>query len=335
VKNTKEHIENYRERFERDHARRVSDKQNMREKVGYLQARDEEFTIEITNNNYKLTSDFWRKSTHTKGAYTPYELHFIKSVRKYVRDNNIAIAEQFEDQVLQRDVKYIDVKRAKLDQIYDNVVEIDLDEAYWKTALILGVISKELYEKGKKGKISKQARLTALGTLAKKTTILKYKGFKLIEDQIVNEPLLENLWYTICKRISDVMTKAQKALGKDFIFYWVDGIYLVDTKKNRDLVTKIFTESGYGVKYKKIHKITFNKMGWETQDDANSEHIRPFNYPHYSKGKRRSYFESVKLTEHINKLLVEKPDLTEKIKEQMEEKYNTKSEENEKGENTN
>lgn len=319
MENTKDHIDNYPERFKRDYAKRVSQKQDMSKKVKYLQSRGEKFSIEITNSNYKLSSDLWKKSSYKKSSYTPYELHFIKEVRRHVMKNEIYVAPEFEEQIYRRDIKYIDVKRASLGDVYHKVVEIDLDEAYWRTARVLGIINQEIYDKGKKGKISKQSRLTALGTLAKKTTIMHYEGYKLVKKELRSEPLLENLWYTICKRISDVMTSAQEALGKDFIFYWVDGIYAIDTEKNRKIVADIFTQAGYGVKFQEIPKVEFTDRGWVTQDSEDENDTRFFSYPHYATGKKKSYMESINLTDFVSDVISNNRDLVGEIMNKVKE----------------
>lgn len=298
----------------------MKNKDVFRKKIQYLIDRKETFEVVEVNGNYSLKSDLFKEKHFRRGIYTQKELVFIGKVKRHVKKSNVALDPLFRQQVLPDHVSYIDVHIQKEGKVFDNVVEIDLDEAYWQTARILGIISEELYQQGKKGTIGKQARMTALGTLAKKSRVFKYKDGKG-NLEVVSDPLLENLWFTICKRISDVMQKAVKALGKDFIFYWVDGIYLVNTPENVKKVEQIFHESGYSTKYKEIITVSFNEKGFVCQDTETKQ--RPFNYPHYkTKKKALSYLESIELSNFFNQVLSSNEDITSRIERIAEKRIN-------------
>ena len=299
--------EKVRQMKEKNHAQR----QAMRNRIKYLAERDENYVVKVINGNYELISELFKRQSFKKGIYTPKELQFIQKVKKHIVQNEVYMRPEFEEQFFASDVHYMKAMKVGVGRKFTNVVEIDLDEAYWKTAHIFGIIDDETYSLGKKGTISKQARLTALGSLAKRVYYYQFKGKEVIERREETNELLENLWFTICKRVSDVMHEAIEALGDDFIFYWVDGIYLVNTPENIAKVMHIFTQYGYNTKIRNINQIYFHAKGFAVNDFGTS--IREFNYPNYHTHRRLDYFESVELSDFANKMVDKDFDIVNEI----------------------
>lgn len=279
---------------------------------------DEEYTIEVVNGNYQLMSNLFNAKTFKKSEYTVDELRFVKNVRKHIIKNEVYLEERFqENQIFSEDVHYIRVARVPMGKTFTNVCEVDIDQAYWETAFQLGMITEVIYAEGRKGKISKKCRLTALGSLARKKYKYTYKGDKLIDSIVESEPLLENLWFTICKRVSDVMNEVIEAIGKEFIFYWVDGIYMHNTPDNVSKAMNVFLNWGYQSKFKRINQINFHEKGFTVNDYG--EIMREFTYPNYSdKGKKIDYAENFKLAAFANKVVNDKIDLVDEIKKEFD-----------------
>ena len=273
------------------------------EKQKFLIDMNEEYTIKVVNGNYELISKMFTHKTFKKSEYTIDELRFIRSVRSYIKKNEIYLLPQFQDnQVFAEDVHYVKVARVPMFQKFENVCEVDIDQAYWETAYQLGIISDEIYVKGSKGNISKKARLTALGSLAKKKYNYHFKGDKLLDTIIEKEPLLENLWFTICKRVSDVMHDVIAKLNGEFIFYWVDGIYFKNSPENVSAAMNTFIENGYNSKFKRINQIYFHETGFTVNDYG--EIVREFSYPSYSeKGAKVDHAENFKLATVANEII--------------------------------
>ena len=279
---------------------------------------DEEYTIEVVNGNYQLMSNLFNAKTFKKSEYTVDELRFVKNVRKHIIKNEVYLEERFqENQIFSEDVHYIRVARVPMGKTFTNVCEVDIDQAYWETAFQLGMITEVIYAEGRNGKISKKCRLTALGSLARKKYKYTYKGDKLIDSIVESEPLLENLWFTICKRVSDVMNEVIEAIGKEFIFYWVDGIYMHNTPDNVSKAMNVFLNWGYQSKFKRINQINFHEKGFTVNDYG--EIMREFTYPNYSdKGKKIDYAENFKLAAFANKVVNDKIDLVDEIKKEFD-----------------
>ena len=285
-------------------------------KAKYLADRNKEYVVKVINGNYELISELFHHKTVKTSDYTAKELNFIKSVKQYICKNEVYLRPEFEKQYFSEDVHYIKVSRVPLGQTFEDVFEIDIDEAYWKTAHLLGIISDSLYKKGAKGNISKQCRLTALGSLAKKVYYYEFKGKKLVRVKTDKDPLLENLWFTICKRVSDVMHEAIESLGYDFIFYWVDGIYVKGNVANITKCIEVFNDWGYNSKYKKVQKIHFHDRGFTCNDFGKS--AREFSYPNYSSKdeKPMAYSKSEGLRSLATKILNEDYDIVKSIEDE-------------------
>ena len=288
------------------------------EKQKVLIDMDEEYTIKVINGNYELISNMFSQRTFNKTEYTMDELSFIKSVRSHIKRNEIYALPHFQDnQVFPEDVHYVKVARVPMFQKFDNVCEVDIDQAYWETAYQLGIITDDIYRRGSKGTISKKARLTALGSLAKKVYKYEYKGNKLIESSVEKDPLLENLWFTICKRVSDVMHQVIESLGRDFVFYWVDGIYFKNNPANVAKAMSVFIENGYNSKFRKINQIYFHEKGFTVNDYGEIQ--REFTYPNYTKkGDRVDYAENFKIAAAANTIINSGLDMTDRLKNEMD-----------------
>ncbi len=287
------------------------------EKQKFLIDMNADYTIKVVNGNYELISEMFAHKTFKKSDYTIDELRFIKSVRLYIKKNEIYLMPQFQDnQVFSTDVHYVRVARVPMFKKFDNVCEVDIDQAYWETAYQLGLIDDAIYVKGSKGNISKKARLTALGSLAKKKYNYHFKGDKLLDTIIEKEPLLENLWFTVCKRVSDVMHNVIAELGSDFIFYWVDGIYFKNTPENVSKAMSVFIDNGYNSKFKKINQIYFHETGFTVNDYGDIK--REFSYPKYAEqGAKIDYAENFKLASAANKIINKEIDLVDRLNKDM------------------
>jgi len=217
--------------------------QRIKDKTKVLNKQKMDYVLKVGGSSYKLDSVLYKDKAYNKTSLSQKDLVFIRKVKSYVTKNKIYV--KFLDQYFPSDVQYMDVNPVLQNKKFTNVVEIDVDEAYWKTAYMMGVISKEIYEEGKKGELGKYTRLVALGALAKKETHYIYVNGKFSHKKEVRSVLTENVWYSICKRLADVMQDSKKMLGDDYLFYWVDGIYFVDSKSNRKKITSHFLKHGY------------------------------------------------------------------------------------------
>jgi hypothetical protein len=270
------------------------------------------FELIGTNGSYRLIpeDDNQKRNKYFskfRSGLGPKELGFVRKVKNYVMKNEIYL--NFTEYMNPKMITYIDMKYVPDGVEYNDVYEIDIDEAYWRTALNKGVISEKLYTEGSKAnddqrldpteiKQRKLVRLIALGSLAKKSRKYTFTGKKMIVEEVYKSDsvqLTENIWYSICKTVSDIMLEAKKALpGDDYLFFWVDGIYFRG-ESNKGLVEDIFKKYNYNVKIKKIDKVEYINAVCHVHE-ADKEKPRTFNLP--QKRKRKN---SVSSLQKINK----------------------------------
>lgn len=143
--------------------------------------------------------------------------------------------------------------------------------------------------------VGKIVRLAALGSLARKTERWVYDGRMMRKLPTEANYATQNIWFAICKRVSDVMGQAAKIAGDDFIFYWVDGIYIKKNAKKKKAIQDYFASVGYTSKTCVIPKIEFNDYSFIIPA-FDGKDKREFTYPAGNRIKSiRQYNEDLKL----------------------------------------
>jgi len=268
----------------------------LKQKSLFLYHTGKPFTLIKTGSTYELKSDYMNVKAF-KGGFTVGQMNFIKRVKKHVIDNNIA--GKFIDFDYQSEkINYISVKEFVEGEVLNDILEVDIDRAYWDTAYILGIIDTKIHRAGCSDSIGKKARLAALGSLARHTETWVYNGkdIKKINerDNPKNTKSTENLWFAICRRVSDVMGEAVKACGSDFVFYWVDGIYVRNNPVAFAAISTIFNKWGYECKSKYVSEIVFTEAGFTVQGALNGD-LRRFTYPMVKRATISDFLESERL----------------------------------------
>jgi len=218
------------------------------ERAKYLQSIGENYQLKRVNSTYTLVSDKFGVKKSKNNYLDPSELNFIRKVKSYVK--NKADLSAFFVRVDERDIRYVMINENLVSGQINDVIQIDLDEAYWLMAKNKGVISEEIYEEGRKdgGKLTKYGRLVALGSLAKKEYFYSYNKKSLKIESVERSYDTENIWYSICQELAMLMQDAVKIAGNDFIHYWVDGIYLKNNKAIVKKVNDFFISKGFKTK---------------------------------------------------------------------------------------
>jgi len=129
------------------------------------------------------------------------------------------------------------------------VTGTDLNHAYWRIALNLGIISERTYTKGIYDEF-KSVRLAALSTLG------ATKKYQLIKDgnpirefyEEKGDEELQKVYTLIRYTCYKYMSQVKRLLKKDFLAYKTDAIYYVDNKQNRKKVKDYFTKKGLTIK---------------------------------------------------------------------------------------
>jgi hypothetical protein len=263
-----------------------------KEKIAYLvkwhKKRNIPYTLEIQNETVVFKTKEMTCSSLSY-SYSIEEINFIKAVKRYIAKNESI--EKYRDKYtmpgINSKVKYFYYSPSlKPGKIIDDVVNIDLSSAYWETANKFGLLSKELYSQGLK--VRKQVRLATIGSLAKKKRIYQFNGKKVSLLDKRRSEQTEFLWPAICDHVGKLLMKTAKECGKDFIFFWVDGIYVRKAAVKK--VCKMFKQAGYDYKINPLKAVSvtqknlyvhlleseqIEKDGEKTSKDVKSFPFRP------------------------------------------------------------
>jgi hypothetical protein len=134
---------------------------------------------------------------------------------------------------------------------YKTVLNLDITSAYPYCLFINKLICLDTFNYLMA--LPKNERLPAIGMIAKKSVWIDYqKGKATTWDVKTGE--YANIFFFVIQQITDLMAWAADIAGDDFLFYWVDGIFLKPTisKKKLQEITGIFAEQGYYYKYENV-----------------------------------------------------------------------------------
>ena len=134
---------------------------------------------------------------------------------------------------------------------YKTVLNLDITSAYPYCLFINKLITLDTFNYLMA--LPKNERLPAIGMIAKKSVWIDYqKGRATTWDVKTGE--YANIFFFVIQQITDLMAWAADIAGEDFLFYWVDGIFLKPTisKKKLQEITGIFAEQGYYYKYENV-----------------------------------------------------------------------------------
>ena len=101
-----------------------------------------------------------------------------------------------------------------------------------------GKISKDIFDKI--SNLEKKERLICLGLLAYEPCFFEYENGILKASPAPPKNEFSDCFFYCVKQVSDVMKQCVAFLEKDFAFFWVDGIFFVDTEENKFAIREIF-----------------------------------------------------------------------------------------------
>jgi len=134
---------------------------------------------------------------------------------------------------------------------FKTVLNLDITSAYPYCLWINRLITQDTFNFLMQ--LPKNERLPAIGMIAKKSVWIEYKKGKAT-DWDLKQGEYGNIFFFIIQQITDLMAWAAEIAGDDFLFYWVDGIFLKPSisKKKLQEITGIFAEQGYYYKYENV-----------------------------------------------------------------------------------
>lgn len=185
----------------------------------------------------------------------------------------------------------------RTNKLIKNIINIDIQAAYHTAAYTLGYFSEELYNLHNSA--SKEDRLKAFGATAKNAQLFRYKEGEIV-DIIPKQSPLRSFFINSAAYVGEVMSEAREALGEDFLFFWVDGVFLKHNRGNVPKVKKIFRDYGFEVSSEKLKFVIFNafKKSYSLNAVDIFGYEKTYQFPRrdYFQNKRDRYFSNKKVS---------------------------------------
>lgn len=158
------------------------------------------------------------------------------------------------------------------------VINIDITAAYATTLLNKKYIDKKLFTKIMT--LPKLERLAVIGMLATKKHIFEFSAGEQINCHTETDAQKRNIFFEASHAVNEIMETCAAIAKEDFLFFWVDGIYL-KTDKYKIEIQKYIEAHSYQYKTEILKNFTAeikeNKTIFVTYQKE--EKIKTFNLP--------------------------------------------------------
>lgn len=213
------------------------------------------YIYEINSNiKYKFLTKLQTKKTF---------IGYVKILKDLKRDEVNVVLSDLQDSIKEKNNTYFDYGKAETN-FYENAVCVDLNSAYLQALYNLTLITKDTKEWIEKY-LTKTERLVCVGMLAKQKEILSFNKTKLIDEK-KEDAKNRFIFNAVIQEVASVMNKVANNHTKDFIAYWVDGIYLKNEWIALD-VSQQFEQAGFPCKIEYLDnfkaKMTHSHMTYQ------------------------------------------------------------------------
>lgn len=243
-----------------------SKRQNSHEKVLQLKSCEETFTVSHTQRTTKIKVYSQNlEYFYGGGDYSNKEFQQQRKLKTYIK-KNIVVNKTELPVYTQADINYYSYSKTLIDMPYgdiiSNVVEYDINKAYYQCAYNLGYINAKMYSEYIN--MPKHIRLRFIGVIATRKRTYTYIQGKLSKNnQIKEDEELRNVWFHICKQVDNALERFKEITKDNFLFYYVDGIYLKSGDYSNELKI-IKDEFEFDFSEEKVNSI---KKIWRDEKD--------------------------------------------------------------------
>lgn len=223
------------------------------ELLNHLIRINEPHTIELSNNTTIVKTEETKYFISQK-HFRKKDLGFMQKVKRYADKTGIE----------KKPFKSTDINYFKFNNISDgkylDVLEIDVNKAYWTIAKQKGYISNEIYKQGLE--VNKDVRLISLGALATQKRVFEFLDGEYQHVKDKSNPITRSYFFDVAKHLDILMNEIFSIVGFESIyFYWVDAIFT--THQTQKVVKEFFLDNHLEVKEKEIlhMKVKTDKEG--------------------------------------------------------------------------
>lgn len=177
------------------------------------------FRAEITGSTRTIIVDRMNTKYLCTESNLPFKtLGFIKQVKSRAEKTGIEIQPW-----KGRDIDYFKFSNLR-PGVYKDVIEIDVNGAYWEIAHRLGYTDRETYKAGKK--VEKRDRLVALGSLATVKRIYEFDGENSRSLGEEKNDVTRSYFFHVARELDLIMKKVFHLYEQRVLFYWVDAFFV-------------------------------------------------------------------------------------------------------------
>lgn len=249
-----------------------NDYNEMKQFINMLRNQKRDFEIHQTSHsttiNFKGNSFLFVNKISSNMTFSAFNM-----IKKDIVKSGIEI-----DRIPRFDIRYFSINEFLRSQseLPGECYLIDINSAYLTCLLNAQMITKETFERVSHW--GKEVRLKSVGMLATNKNILKYKEGKLVGHEIKSDEYLRNYFFYCCYQTGEVMNKIADELGDEFLFYWVDGIF-IKSKDKVKVVQSLLNAHGFHSKTKSLKEVRF-------KNEKDNMH---FSYLDELRNKRKKY----------------------------------------------
>lgn len=132
-----------------------------------------------------------------------------------------------------KDIKYFHFYLKK-PGVYKNIVEIDVNGAYWSLAYQMGFLTLAQYEKGLI--LDKKERLIVLGSIATTKKMIVFKNGEKVGERLLFSRAGKAIFYNISDALGNIMHSIVTEIGEEYFYlFWVDAFFCSAVVKERVL----------------------------------------------------------------------------------------------------
>lgn len=234
---------------------------NYKDVIAFCEAAKLPYTLIESNYTTKIVSSFCNIS------FIQSEMHKKAFIAKSMIVKDITATGLEPPDINKNDLSYFNFTMPeRLKQGSHTIYNIDIKSAYANVLKNHSLISPRTFYY--MTRLSKTQRLACIGMLAATKEIMEMVGNEVIERR--KEVLPTENWFYFCvQRTNELMNACRSLITRDFLFYWVDGIFF-DNERNAKAVGELLQGKGY-------------KYSFDVCTD--------FKYHEDDKGRRIEYFK--------------------------------------------
>ena len=206
------------------------------------------YLCEKTRNSKKITtlekpnSVYYSSPSNLSKRSLGFISRVLKSGERYIKENGIPFVDR-------QKLRYNSFNKIKNGKFYD-VIELDINGAYWNVAKNSGYINEKLYLEGLK--VKKTIRLISCGAWATVKNNYHFDGKK----KKTNPPLRKDtasLFFSLIKKIGFMLDVMENTLDVDYLLFWTDALFI--QTKDKEKVLEFFKTFNLEMKEKELDYI--------------------------------------------------------------------------------